>query len=142
MSEREDIVGNIITVLDAMSSPELKKITREPFSEDELSNSQFPCAFIQSGTEIREDRSLSADREGTIDYVIIGFVKGTTSNIDTLRNELIAGIETALETDRSRAGNALDTQVVEVSTDEGAIYPYGGIRMTIRILYHYDKGTP
>ncbi len=25
MSEREDIVGNIITVLDAMSSPELKK---------------------------------------------------------------------------------------------------------------------
>ncbi len=107
-----------------------------------MSNSQFPCAFIQSGTEIREDRSLSADREGTIDYVIIGFVKGTTSNIDTLRNELIAGIETALETDRSRAGNALDTQVVEVSTDEGAIYPYGGVRMTIRILYHYDKGTP
>ena len=29
MSEREDIAGNIITVLDAMSSPELKKITRE-----------------------------------------------------------------------------------------------------------------
>ena len=142
MSEREDIVGNIITVLDAMSSPELKKITREPFSEDELSNSQFPCAFIQSGTEIREDRSLSADREGTIDYVIIGFVKGTTSNIDTLRNELITGIETALESDRTRAGNALDTQVVEVSTDEGVLYPYGGVRIIVRILYHYDQGTP
>ncbi len=28
MSEREDIVGNIITVLDAMSSPELKKNKR------------------------------------------------------------------------------------------------------------------
>ncbi len=142
MSEREDIAGNIITVLDAMSSPELKKITREPFSEDELSNSQFPCAFIQSGTEIREDRSLSADREGTIDYVIIGFVKGTTSNIDTLRNELITGIETALESDRTRSGNALDTQVVEVSTDEGVLYPYGGVRIIVRILYHYDKGTP
>ena len=142
MSEREDIAGNIITVLDDMSSPELKKITREPIDLEELSNSQFPCAFIQSGTETREDRSLSADREGTIDYVIVGYVKGTTSNIDTLRNELITGIETALETDRSRAGNALDTQVVEVTTDEGSIYPYGGIRLVVRVLYHYDKGTP
>ena len=142
MSEREDIAGNIISVLDAMCSPELKKITREPFSEDELSNSQFPCAFIQSGTEIREDRTMSGDRQGNIDYVIVGFVKGTTSNIDTARNELITGIETALESDRTRSGNALDTQIIEVSTDEGVIYPYGGVRVVVRVLYHYDKGTP
>jgi len=142
MSEREDIAGNIITVLDAMSSPELKKVTREPIDLEELSNSQFPCAFIQSGTEIREDRSLSRDREGTIDYVIVGYVKGTTSNIDTLRNQLITSMETALETDRTRSGNALDTQVVEVTTDEGSIFPYGGVRLVVRILYHYDKGTP
>ena len=37
-----------------IASPYVKKITREPFSEDELSNSQFPCAFIQSGSEIRD----------------------------------------------------------------------------------------
>ena len=142
MSEREDIAGNIISVLDAMSSPELKKITREPFSEDELSNSQFPCAFIQSGSETREDRTMSGDRQGNIDYVIVGFVKGTTSNIDTDRNELITGIENALESDRTRSGNALDTQIIEVSTDEGVIYPYGGVRVVVRVLYHYDKGTP
>ena len=142
MSEREDIAGNIISVLDAMSSPELKKITREPFSEDELSNSQFPCAFIQSGSETREDRTMSGDRQGNIDYVIVGFVKGTTSNIDTARNELITGIETALESDRTRSGNALDTQIIEVSTDEGVIYPYGGVRVVVRVLYHYDKGSP
>ena len=38
MSKRENIANNIITVLDAVTSPiELKKITREPFSVDELS---------------------------------------------------------------------------------------------------------
>ena len=37
MSEREDIAGDIITKLDAVSSPiELKKITREPFDPEEL----------------------------------------------------------------------------------------------------------
>jgi hypothetical protein len=38
MSNRENIASNIITVLDAMTSPvELKKITREPFDPDEIS---------------------------------------------------------------------------------------------------------
>ena len=46
MSKRENIAANIVTVLDAMSSPELKKITRDPFQQDELSAQQFPAAFV------------------------------------------------------------------------------------------------
>ena len=42
MSEREDIASDIITKLDAVSSPiELKKITREPFEVEELSDALF-----------------------------------------------------------------------------------------------------
>ena len=53
-------------------------------------------------------------RHGTIDFIISGFVKGAESNIDTKRNELITAIETAVETDITRNGNALDTMVVRV----------------------------
>ena len=43
MSTRENIAANIITVLDAVTSPiELKKITREPFDVDELTQQQYP----------------------------------------------------------------------------------------------------
>ena len=43
MSKRENIAGDIITKLDAVSSPiELKLIKREPFKPEELSNAQFP----------------------------------------------------------------------------------------------------
>jgi hypothetical protein len=146
MSKREDIASNIITVLTAVTSPiTLKKITREPFDVDQLSEQQYPAIFIQSGNETRSDETMSSStitRQATADFVIIGYVKGTTSNIDTKRNELITTIETTLNNDRTRGGYAKNTQVVEVSTDEGVLFPIGGIRIVVRVLYQFTSGTP
>ena len=146
MSKREDIASNIISVLSAVTNPiTLKKITRQPFNVDELSEQQYPAIFIQSGNEIRSDITiLSANitRQATADFVIVGFVKGTPTNIDTKRNELITTIESALNNDRTRGGYAKDTQVIEISTDEGVLYPIGGIRVVVRVLYHFTSGTP
>jgi hypothetical protein len=146
MSKREDIASNIISVLTAVTSPiTLKKITREPFNVDELSEQQYPAIFIQSGNEIRNDITMPSStitRQATADFIIVGFVKGTTSNIDTKRNELITTIETTLNNDRTRGGYAKNTQVVEVSTDEGVLFPTGGIRMVVRVMYQFTSGTP
>jgi hypothetical protein len=146
MSKREDIASNIITVLTAVTSPiTLKKITREPFNVDELSEQQYPAIFIQSGNETRTDITMPSStitRQATIDFIIVGFVKGTTSNIDTKRNELITTIETTLNNDRTRGGYAKNTQIVEVSTDEGILFPTGGIRMVVRVMYQFTSGTP
>ena len=84
-------------------------------------------------------------RQGTIDFRIFGFVtngSATTTNIDTKRNQLVSTVETALDSDRTRNGNALDTQVVSVETDEGSIFPYGGVIITVRCLYSFTSGTP
>jgi len=146
MSKREDIAANIVSVLTAVTSPiTLKKITREPFDVDQLSEQQYPAIFIQSGNETRSDETMTSStitRQATADFVIVGYVKGTTSNIDTKRNELITTIETTLNNDRTRNGNAKNTLVVEVSTDEGVLFPIGGIRMVVRVIYHYTSGTP
>jgi hypothetical protein len=145
MSKRENIANNIITVLDAVTSPiELKKITREPFSVDELSEQQYPAIFVQSGNELRTDETMTSTtvtRQASADFIIVGFVKGGT-NIDTKRNELISTIENALESDRSRGGYAKRTEIVEVSTDEGTLFPIGGIRVVVRVMYQYTAGTP
>ena len=146
MSKREDIAANIVSVLTAVTSPiTLKKVTREPFNVDELSEQQYPAIFIQSGNEQRSDETMTSStitRQATADFVIVGYVKGTTSNIDTKRNELITTIETTLNNDRTRGGYAKNTQVVEVSTDEGVLFPTGGIRMVIRVMYQFTSGTP
>jgi hypothetical protein len=146
MSKREDIASNIVTAISTGTSPiTLKKVTREPFNVDELSEQQYPACFVQSGNEIRSDETISftsALRQATADFVIVGYVKGTTSNIDTKRNELITTIETRVNSDRTRGGYAKQTQVVEVSTDEGVLFPIGGIRMVVRVMYQYTSGTP
>ena len=146
MSKREDIASNIVTAISTGTSPiTLKKVTREPFNVDELSEQQYPACFVQSGNEIRSDETMTSStitRQATADFVIVGYVKGTTSNIDTKRNELITTIETSLNSDRTRGGFAKQTQIVEVSTDEGVLFPIGGIRMVVRVMYQYTSGTP
>lgn len=146
MSVRENIASNLLTVISNISSPiTIRKATRQPFLLDELSEQQYPAIIVQTSEENRDDSEMGSGaktRHGTIDFVISGFVKGSDSNIDTKRNELITAIETAIEIDITRSGNALDSEVVQVETDEGSLFPIGGIRMTIRCMYEYQAGTP
>ena len=142
MSIRESIAANLVTTLTNMTAPiTLKKVTRDPFDYERLSNAQFPAAWVQSGDETREDISTGATirRLGTITYRVVGFVKG--SSLDTARNEMVEAIEEVLDTDRTRGGFALDTQVVSVGTDEGSIEPVGGVTMDVVVKYVYSKGA-
>ena len=145
MSVRENIASDLLSTISGISSPAIKKATRQPFILDELSEQQYPAVIIQTSEEVRDDAELGSGartRHGTIDFVILGFVKGAEANIDTKRNELITAIESEIESDITRNGNALDTQVISVETDEGSLFPVGGIRMTIRCMYQYQSGTP
>ena len=146
MSVRENIASNLLSTISGISSPiTIKKATRQPFPIDELSEQQFPAVIVQTSEETRDDSELGSGaktRHGTIDFIISGFVKGAESNIDTLRNQLITAIETAVESDITRSNNALDTMVVSCETDEGSLFPVGAIQMTIRCMYEYQSGTP
>jgi hypothetical protein len=119
MSVREDIAANLLSVISNISSPAIKKATRQPFLLDELSMQQYPAVIVQTSEENRDDSELGSGaktRHGTIDFVILGFVKGAEDNIDTARNALITAIETAIEADITRNNKALDSEVVQVET--------------------------
>ena len=145
MSTRENIASNIASTISGITSPSIKKVTRQPFDIDELSDKQYPVVIVQTSEETREDVEIGSGakrRQGTIDFVLSGFVKGAETNIDTKRNQLITAIETELESDITRGSNALDTEVISVETDEGTLFRIGGIRMTIRCIYTFESGTP
>jgi len=143
MSVRESVASNIVTTLQAATSPVTPVyVTREPFDFNELSNAQFPAILIQTASESREDVTIGNDairREGVITYELIGYVKSTT--IDAARNNLVETIEEALDVDRTRGGNALDTQIVSIETDEGAISPVGGVIVTVNVMYNFVRGN-
>lgn len=143
MSVRESVATNIVTTLQAATTPITPKyVTREPFEFSELSNAQFPAILVQTATETREDVTIGDDairREGIITYDLVGYVKSNT--IDTARNQLIETIEEALDADRTRGGNALDTQIVSIETDQGAITPVGGVIVTVNVMYNFVRGN-
>ena len=143
MSVRENIANNIVTTLQAITSPvAVKYVTREPFAFDKLSNAQFPAILVRSAGENREDSSLGGSitqRMATIDYELVCFVKGSV--IDTERNNIIEAVEEGLDVDRYRGANALDTQITNIEIDQGSIDPIGGVIITVRVLYQYTRGT-
>ncbi len=143
MSVRENIANNIVTTLQAITSPvAVKYVTREPFAFDKLSNAQFPAILVRSAGENREDSSLGGSitqRMATIDYELVCFVKGSV--IDTARNNIIEAVEEGLDVDRYRGANALDTQITNIEIDQGSIDPIGGVIITVRVLYQYTRAT-
>jgi len=144
MSVRENIASNIATTITNITALTIKKVTRQPFPLEELSEQQYPAVLIQTQEETKEDQELGSGaktRIATLDFLISGFVKGSETNIDTARNQLIEVIEEALETDITRNSNALDTEVISIETDAGTLFPYGGISMTVRVIYEHQAGT-
>ncbi len=141
MSVRENVANNLVTALKAITTPKVKKVTREPFDFDKLSNAQFPAILVRTANETREDASMggsATSRHGTIDYELVCFVKN--KNIDTARNQIVEAIDEKLDDDRTRGGHAIDTQVISVEVDDGTIDPIGGVIVTVQILYSYTRG--
>lgn len=143
MSVRENIAANLVTALQAVTTPAtIKFVTREPFDFDKLSNAQYPAVLVRTTSEDRGDSTLggaAAQRLATIDYELVCYVKGT--GLDQARNNIVEAIEEKLDEDRSRGGNAIDTQIISVDTDDGSITPVGGVILTVRIEYQYTRGT-
>ena len=145
MSVREDIASNLVTTVQAVSSPTIKKVSRQPFPLDELSQQQYPAVLIQTIEETKEDQELGSSartRIATLEFGITGYVKTNEDNIDTARNNLASAIETQLEVDITRNGNALDTEVISIETDAGSLFPYGAVLMTVRVTYEHQSGKP
>jgi len=140
---RELIASNIVSTLKAITdSNRPKKVTREPFDFERLSNAQFPAVLIQTDTESRTDSTIAGDdakRKGVINYRLICYVKG--AQIDNARNRIIELIENTLDVDRTRGGYAIDTQVTDIETDQGSLDPIGGVIINVRTIYTYNRGN-
>ena len=134
-SYRENIAKNIVSELRELKS--VRFVTRDVFEPNELSDAQVPAVLVLSGSERKSDITR-ASRQGTIEFILTGFVKGKF--LDTARNKLLDDIETKLYEDTKRNGYAADTVVTEVNTDEGATFPLGAVQIIVQVEYIHPKG--
>lgn len=134
-SYRENIAKNIVSELREIKA--VRFVTREVFDPSELSDAQVPAVLVLSGSERKSDITR-ASRQGTIEFILTGFVKGKF--LDTARNKLLDDIETKLYEDTKRNGYAADTVITEVNTDEGATFPLGAVQIIVQVEYIHPKG--
>ena len=134
-SYRENIAKNIVSELRELKS--VRFVTRDVFEPNELSDAQVPAVLVLSGNERKSDITR-ASRQGTIEFILTGFVKG--KYLDTARNKLLDDIETKLYEDTKRNGYATDTVITEVNTDEGATFPLGAVQIIVQVEYIHPKG--
>lgn len=138
---REQIAGNIITVLKNMEDPTPVLVTREPFQVQELAITQFPALLITAEREERTTITMGTPgvgrRQGSIEFRIQGFVRGT--ELDRKRNDLIERIEEALDSDRYRtlsAEGVIDSQITVIEVIERQP-PLAEIAMIFQVRYNY-----
>ena len=135
-SYRENIAKNIVSELRELKS--VRFVTRDVFEPNELSDAQVPAVLVLSGSERKTDITMGYERQGIIEFILTGFVKG--KYLDTARNKLLDDIETKLYEDTKRNGYATDTVITEVNTDEGATFPLGAVQIIVQVEYIHPKG--
>jgi hypothetical protein len=148
MSNREDIIKNIIEVLEDMDVPKPRLVTREPFDVDKLALTQFPALLVTTGNETREDNTMGGNRRGAIEINIRGFVRsdgrqGFVQSVDQKRNELIERIEETLNTNRDRELDATRAATTLVTTIEVVDRqpPLGEFNLVAEVRYSFTKGA-
>ena len=115
-------------------------VTNPPFGGKEKAN-------IQENFPIKTGETAYLFLQHFIKKLKVGgrcgvVIKNTfLSNIDTARNQLVEVVEETLDNDITRNNNAIDTQIVDVSADEGVLFPIGAVRIVVRVLYEFTRGT-
>ncbi len=141
MSKRELIAKNIVEVLKDARDPKPTYVTRETLDVENLSRAQYPAIFVTTDTEERSELSLAGSlgsRISTVRYNIDCYVTG--SNLDTQRNDIVERVEEALEADRTRDAQAIDTQVVSIIVNNDIEPPVGVVTVVVEVLYQYTRG--
>ena len=147
-SKREKIVSDVVDSLTAINSVKMGSITREPAFRNEtefyaLARTHFPHIIVTSGNESREDLTMGSSslRGATLTIDLICFIKASDKSIDESINSLVEVIEEKLDVDRTRDGNAINTEVREIVMGQAIEHPYGSCTISVEIDYTFTRGA-
>jgi hypothetical protein len=140
MSKRQDILNNIQTTLEAVSS--LNTVIMYQPTSVSLDTIYLPCAFVFTLSESESGLTSGLVGQETWEWIlgIEVWFKNETTNEETI----LKAVNDALYVDGQRGGCAVDTKRIsidhfEVNNDrENSIK---GFAMTIRILYYHSYGV-
>lgn len=147
-SIREKIVTDIEATIKGINNVKMGVVKREPMFRDQtefynLARTAFPHVIVTAGNETREDLTtggVSIIRQGILNVELIVFVKASDLSVDQTINKIVEAIEEKLDEDRTRNGNAKNTQVREVVMGEPMEHPYANFTLKLDVSYIFTRG--
>lgn len=141
-SKRELILQDIVDTIKNNTVVSIPTVRRDPTDLNNMAKTAFPCVFVESSNEVRSDITMmSSTRQATLEVYMNVWIYGV--NQDQRRNELIDQLEQIMDEDRTRGGQALNTQLTRVEYRELAeAEPYASMRLVWTFDYVYTQGTP
>ena len=145
MSIRNSIADNIVSVLQNATDPQFVFVSRAPIDPGQLSNAQFPCVYVETLDESREDDTMgmsssTTQRQSILNVGVNCYVKTSSEMMDITRNDVIERVEETLDADRTRGGVAWDTQLTTVEVSNDVEPTIGLVQLNIQVLYKYTTG--
>ena len=145
MSIRNSIADNIVSVLQNATDPQFVFVSRAPIDPGQLSNAQFPCVYVETLDESREDDTMgmsssTTQRQSILNVGVNCYVKTSPEMMDITRNDVIERVEETLDADRTRGGVAWDTQLTSVEVSNDVEPTIGLVQLNIQVLYKYTTG--
>jgi hypothetical protein len=145
MSIRNSIAENMVSVLENATDPQFVFVTRAPIDPGRLSNAQYPCVYVETLDETREDDTMgvaggTTQRQAELTVGLSCYVKSSEEMMDVARNNAIERVEEVLDADRTRGGVAWDTQLTSVIVGNDIEETIGLVQLNIQVLYKYTTG--
>ena len=114
----------------------------------EMSEDQLPALFITMTHEKRINRTV-AHFSGDLQVIIVGYVKTTKGDLGSSGtgveldlDKLIADATKIIETDRLQGGRVYATEITDIVTDDGDMFPVSGFVMSVTFSYVTEGTTP
>ncbi len=110
---------------------------------DQLPDSSFPVLFITATRSTRQNLSKICI-QAKMQVIIECYVKreGDTNALQSDLDNLIEDVTKALYQDQTLNGNADWLEVLEITTDDSDLAPYGAAGILVEISYNTEGATP
>lgn len=124
-------------------------IERGHRNPDSLGEHQFPAIFITSTQEKRKNITHNQFMADPLQVILVGYVQSTKSNDDLDisgvqldLDKFIEDVTKVLETDRLQTGLVKWTEISDIATDEGDLYPVAGCVISVNFSYTTEGISP
>lgn len=152
-SKREQLLEYLKTLLASITTAngynnDVQLVERGIRNMRDLTDDKMPALFITMTHEKRKRRTTDKF-SGDLQVIIVGYVNNTkgdlssgSTGVELDLDRLIEDVTKAIETDPLQGDRVYDTEITDIATDDGDLFPTSGMVLSVVFSYVTEGVAP